>query len=142
MDDGSSAAKGNGILTMYAGHEERIQRLESEAAALGASVAENNMGLQALSIQLQQTSMNICERLESIDAHLGEKLASLSNSVKELDSRTGSNHSRIRDLEKDEATKKESTKAWKAVAFKVLTYTLTSGAAAAAALLLEHFAGK
>ncbi len=135
-------SKGNGILAIYAGHEERIQRLEAETSSLGANVAEHNVGLQALASQLEQTSVNICDRLESIDSHLGEKLASLSASVKDLDLQSLSSHSRIKDLEKEEAAAKEATKAWKGLAFKVLTYILTSGLAAGAALLLQHFTVK
>ncbi len=134
--------KGNGILAIYSGHEERIQRLESETSSLGASVAEHNVGLQALAAQLQQTSVNICDRLESIDSHLDEKLASLSSSVKELDTRSLNSHSRLKDLEKEEAAEAERAKIWKGLAFKVLTYVLTSGLAAAAALLLQHLSVK
>lgn len=135
MED--SGSKGGGILAIYSGHEERIQRLEVETSALGAHVAENNIGLQSITKQLQQTSANICDRLESIDSHLSEKLTSLGASVKELDSRSITNFSRIKDLENEHVAEKESIKAWKDVAFKVLTYILTSGLAAGAALLLQ-----
>ncbi len=139
MEGNGNGGNGSASYSLFASHEDRIQRLETASADIAASNAEQSADIRGLCVQVEDMKTGLVDKLDSISTHLGEKIEATAIGVKDLDQRMDAAQEVLRLVEKDKIVIEKKKARVQELVQRALIYVLTSGAAAAGALLLEHF---
>lgn len=122
----SDSYNGTGVISLFDGHEDRIQRLEEDRVEVGAQVAKQTVVLEHMS-----------EKIDTLSETVGKMGDSFAVVVSKLNEGLAKEHERVTKLE----TGEERSEKWKDLVRKILYASITAGLAGAGTLLAERLFG-